>query len=101
MLPLLVLTYSMLTTILQHIMALLLVFLSLSLLLLLLSLLLLLLIVLLLSLLYCFLPEFTERAKERTNDGSHVDWDPCADRWSDWWPLHVLYLVRFYTFTDC
>lgn len=37
---------------------------------------------------------FTERTEERANHGSNVDWYSCADRGSDWWPVHVIQLVR-------
>jgi len=37
---------------------------------------------------------FAERAEEGTDHGPDVDWDPCADRRSDWWPVYVIQLVR-------
>ena len=46
----------------------------------------------------CFFTEFTEGAKERENHGSDVDWYSCADRGSNWWPVHVLQLVSLRTF---
>ncbi len=38
---------------------------------------------------------FTEGAEEGANHGFDVDWDSCAYRRSDWWPVHVFQLVRF------
>ena len=52
------------------------------------------------STVFCFFTEFTERTKKRENHGSDVDWYSCADRGSNWLPVHVLQLVRFRTFVS-